>query len=336
MRKYLLLIVSIALSAYSSGQTILTFEKHAFVVGDNHDFYLAKSADEGKSGANITWDFSDLVPSGNLTSHMIDPSTTLKGSMVNEANLALVEDANVFYFKVSKDGMQQYGTAAGNSLSTYNDPFVKIKYPFSFGDVYSGNYDGKIETTAPVVYGGKFLVEGDAWGTLILPNGVYHNTLRVKQTLTFSQADSSNKEITYRWYCSSVRYPLLVIIKYENQCKSTLVKVAYYAHSSNENTASESNANSLLTASQDIEVYPNPITNLITVNYQVAETSKVSIDLYDASGAIIRNFMPPVTKEAGKYSDNFNISKDLPTGYYFVKTTIAGQTIVKKVVKMKN
>lgn len=298
MRKYLLLIVSIAFFDCAFGQTILTSEKNAFVVGDNHDFYLAKYAEEGKSGANMTWDFSGLVPSGNLTSHMIDPSTTVKGPQVNEANLALVEDANIFYFKVSNEGMEQYGTAAGNSLSTYSEPFVKIKYPFSFGEVISGNYAAKIESTPSTCnYGGSYKVEGDAWGTLILPNGVYHNTLRVKQTLTLSAADTSNKEITYRWYGSSVRYPLLVIIKFENQGKATLAKVAYYAHSAIENLSSRANSNELLAATQGIDIYPNPITNLLTVSYELIAPTKVFIDLYDASGTVVTNFLPQLQKK---------------------------------------
>jgi hypothetical protein len=337
MRKYILLIVSIAFSVCSYGQTKLSYERHAFVIGDNHDFYLAKSADEGKSGANITWDFSALVPSGSLTSHMIDPSTTLKGSSVSEANLALVEDANIFYFKVTTDGMEQFGTATGNTLSTFTEPFLKIKYPFAFGDAVSGDYSSKMESaTAPCNCGGSFTVEGDAWGTLILPNGVYKNTLRIKQTRTFNKADSSNKEITYRWYCSTVRYPLLVIIKYENQGKSSVAKVAYYAHSPNENLMAGTNPNALLNAGKGIEIYPNPITSLLTVSYEVPATSNVFIDLYDASGAVVSKFLAPVTREPGKYSEDFNISSNLPSGNYFVKATIDGQSFVKKVVKVKN
>jgi len=337
MRKHLLLIVSIAFSVSAFGQTILTYERNAFVVGDNHDFYLAKYAEEGKSGANMTWDFSGLVQSGNLTSHMIDPSTTPKGSLVNDANLALVEDANIFYFKVSSDGMEQYGTASGNSLSTFIEPFVKIQYPFSFGDIASGNYSANmVPVTACSNSNGSFKVEGDAWGTLILPNGVYHNTLRVKQTRTFNVADTSNKEITYRWYGSSVRYPLMVIIKFENMGKTTLARVAYYAHSANENLSQRPGANELLSASQGIEIYPNPVISQLTVSYELTTPARVFIDLYDASGTVVTNFLAPVTKEAGRYSDNFNISSNLPSGFYFVKASIGGQSFVKKVAKMKN
>jgi len=337
MRKYILLIVSIAFTFCAFGQTKLTFERNAFTVGDNHDFYLAKTADEGKTGANITWDFSSLVPSGNLTSHMIDPATTPKGSSVTDANLALVEDGNIFYFKVTSEGMEQFGTAVGTTLSTYTDPFVKIKYPFSFGDVATGNFSAKLETpNAPAPTSGSFKVEGDAWGTLILPNGVYKNALRVKQTRIYNLNDTTNKEITYRWYTSSVRYPLLVIIKFENQCKTTIAKVAYYAHSPNEKITPSTTPNSFPGAAEGIEAYPNPITDELNVNYQVNATAKVSIDLYDASGGLIRNFLSPVTKEPGKYSDKFNLSSNLPSGNYFVKATIGDQNYIKKIIKVNN
>jgi len=68
----------------------------------------------------------------------------------------------------------------------------------------------------------------------------------------------------------------------------------------------------------------------------VNATAKVSIDLYDASGGLIRNFLSPVTKEPGKYSDKFNLSSNLPSGNYFVKATIGDQNYIKKIIKVNN
>lgn len=64
----------------------------------------------------------------------------------------------------------------------YSNPVLKMKYPFSYGDQFTDNFKGvalfnkdyKIEFT------GDNTVTADAYGTLILPNLILDNVMRVK------------------------------------------------------------------------------------------------------------------------------------------------------------
>ena len=78
---------------------------------------------------------------------------------------------------------------------------------------------------------------GDAYGSLILPNNItVENVLRVKQSRTFDNGNGNSlQEITYRWYSTDVRYPILVIIKYVTATSSNIAEVAMYAHAGDRN-----------------------------------------------------------------------------------------------------
>lgn len=335
MKNNILFFIAIIFALSANAQTKLTYKNHAYIVGDKHDFFIAQNVNEGKDGANVTWDFSGLIPSGSLTSYMLDPAATPNGLNVKGSNLALVENENTFYFNVSKSGLAQNGSLTGNSLASYDKPFEKLKFPFAYGDVAKGDYSGAAgadKNTTDI--SGSYKVEGDAWGTLILPNGVYNNTLRVKQTRTYKYNNGTETtEITYRWYTSSVRYPLLVIIKYDNNGSSSVIKVAYFAHYTNENLKDASEPlNAGNVSDNTVTISPNPVVDHITVNYKLNDKSKVSIDLYDASGVLIKNLSAPMAKDPDTYSDEFNIS--LNPGSYYLKTTIGKTVTVKKLIKM--
>jgi hypothetical protein len=211
----------------------------------------------------------------SLTSYMLNPALSEKGLLVGSSTIALQEFDNVFYFRTTNTAIEQYGSSSGNSLTTFSKPFVKIKYPFTYGDVVKGDYAGvQVTGTNTTDLTGTYLIEGDAWGTLILPNGIYNNTLRVKQIRTYKYNNGAEaKEITYRWYSASVRYPLLVIIKYENNGQETVAQVAYFAHYTNDNFKS---APIVDLEGTEIGVSPNPFNNTIEVSYSVPGKMQVN------------------------------------------------------------
>lgn len=328
----LLLIIAIAANA----QTRLTYQNHAFKTGDHHDFILAQSVDAGKDGANVVWDFSNLISSGKLTSYMITPMQTEGGLTSNGANLALVEDQNTFYFNVSSGGMKHMGTKSGNSSTQFAAPFEKLRFPFSFGDETKGSYAGTLTANnAELAITGDYLIEGDAWGTLILPNGVYNHTLRVKQTLTYTFNNGTPiREITYRWYTSSVRYPLLVIIKCINNGNETVARVAYYAHFE-ANKGKELPEGNLSNELSDVRlvVSPNPFVDKVNVSYMLSGNAKISFDLLDGSGILIAKLQLPTSKEPGSYTDPISLPQSMTAGVYYLKAMLGDRVLIKKLVK---
>ncbi len=320
-----------------NSQVKLTYQNHAYIRGDRHDFFLTQKVDEGKSGADVSWDFSDLVTSSNLTSYMVDPLTTEKGTMIPKANLALIENDNVFYFRVERDALLQYGSAGPCSVTMYGVPFEKMKFPFAYGDKVRGNFSGTIQNGEKYSdVSGSYSIEGDAWGSLVLPNGFYQNTLRVKQTRIMKISGGNDlQEITYRWYCANVRYPLLVIIKYENNGNTTTTQVAYNAHYPLENPKNNEEKKTIrLMSDLKLDVSPNPFVEQVRVGYHLDYTTNMTFELLNNSGVVVSILQQPIAKEAGTYSEILPVPSTLPLGTYYLKVTYGKLVIVKKIVKV--
>jgi hypothetical protein len=338
MKKLYIFLTGLAICAAAvKGQTVLTYNNQALVPGTSHDFIFTINKSEGPSGANVIWDYSDLTPSKvNLTSHMLNPLHLEKSDEIKEANTVIEEFGNLFYFKVSQNSVEQYGAVSCNTITKFDVPFVKLKFPFAFGDRANGNYSGIQESKnlKTKVYG-KYEILADAYGTLILPGNIsISNVLRVKQTRTYENDNSNLTEITYRWYTDDVRYPLLVIIKYSNSKGSYVAQTAYYSHAGERNKSAISTSISSIGSIRDFSVYPSPYHDQLTISYELEKNSNVQIDLYDMSGRLSKTILGKSKQEAGNHSisvsnDNFN----LMPGIYYVRLTLDKDSYLKKIVK---
>ena len=67
-------------------------------------------------------------------------------SDIPEANTVLEEYETKFYFKTTDALIEHYGTVSkNNTITKYDEPFVKMVFPFNYGDSYSGIFSGTIE-----------------------------------------------------------------------------------------------------------------------------------------------------------------------------------------------
>jgi len=336
MKKTYLFIVSLLICSINlNSQTILRYNTHGIVIGTSHDFIFTNNKDEGLSGANVIWDFSDLVPANkNLTSHMLNPSNLDKSVEIIQANAVIDEFGNHYYFKVTDKGMEQYGTVCCNTVTKFDVPFLKLKFPFAYGDKVSGNYSGTQQSqNAKIAVNGTYEVAGDAYGTLILPGNIaIENVLRVKQTRTFNNECNGITEITYRWYTDDVRYPLLVVIKLVTPKESYVSQTAVYAHAGDRNKSATSISS--LEAVNDFIAFPIPYHNQLTISYSLVNEENVQIDLCDIAGRLTQSVLNNSRQTAG-YHEIILSNNDfkLMPGIYYIKLSIGNNVYMKKVIK---
>lgn len=340
MKKLTFLFLTLFSFALVNAQITMTMKSHGLNVGDAHEFILAKAVEEGPAGANMIWDFSDLEPnSKELTSYMLNPSETEKGKEIKKANTVLQEWGNQFFFKVNGKAIEQYGTAACNSLITYDQPFVKMKYPFTYGDAFYGPFSGKVTSANNSVteFKGTYNVESDGFGTLILPGDVeIDNVLRVKTERTRIYANmSESKVITYRWYAANCRYPVLVIIKHETASKSYTSTVAYHAQPEKLKSAPLSQTSLYADEGSTFDVYPNPYKDVVNVKYNLANQGNVTIALYDNLGRHVKTLLENQPQEAGMHVYTFSTKQhDFKSGLYFLKIQNGDNSRIKKIIEM--
>lgn len=67
----------------------------------------------------------------------------------------------------------------------------------------------------------------------------------------------------------------------------------------------------------DISVYPMPVQDQFTVNYDLQSTGAVKINLYNMQGALVSNLSSQVLN-SGKHSDNFYLPTQLSAGNYIL------------------
>jgi hypothetical protein len=320
------------------GQTVLRYETHAIKLGDDHHFRLANKVDEGPAGPNQVWDFSGLKAEGDLTSHMLDALQTPKGNLIPEATSVIKEGENNFYFRVSKNVIEEYGLVSCNAVYRYDKPLIKIKFPFNYGNQCQGEFHGTDVNNLSVQLNGVYKIEADAYGTLILPGNItINNVLRLKSTRTDITGNSSNYTVTYRWYSSNVRYPLLTIIKYENGSKSNTAVTAYYADAGNISKSSQNTTeeNELLTDENiKLSVFPNPYSEKVNINYYLYKQNDVKIAIIDNMGKTVCTLVNQNQTE-GQYTKTF-AGRDygLKYGIYFVRVIVGGKVITKKIIQV--
>lgn len=336
MKKLYTLSIGIALTGLVASAQYTISSYNAFEAGYKHEFVYTTNANEGLAGKNVTWDFSALQKTDKtLTTNMYTYTTWDKTGIIPQANVAIEEAGNWFFFKITNSGMDMHGSSnACGAITKYDKPLAKLKFPFSYGDKIIGDYSGVIigSDMKGTPISGSYDIEADAYGTMLLPGNVtINNALRVKQTRTF--ANNDQKEITYRWYANGVRYPILVMIKYESTQQSSVSITALYAHASNEVPAPTNpiaNETRKIKIS-NIELMPNPFHGELKVQYFVQNTGNVRIDVIDSNGKLVKQCVNQ-TFETGNYTNTVQMDTD-KAGTYFIRFTAGEEVITKKVVQ---
>lgn len=173
----------------------------------------------GSAGASQTWNFTTLVPQDTLTERIVAPSSTMFGTNFPYASYARIADGGRYTY-IQKTPTENYMVGAVDSGSgttvKYYDKTVFSQTPMTYSKSVNDVYTCLSSMSADTSKGTTQMV-ADGWGTLVLPNGTFTNTIRVKMQI--HQVDSiqvgSNKmpgildATTYMWYDDQHHSPLM-------------------------------------------------------------------------------------------------------------------------------
>lgn len=337
MRTLLLLIIAFLFTIQINAQTtVLHYETHALKNGVNNPMSYCQYAEPGQAGNNQTWNFSTLKFTKAFTGYIRNSSANGNQKIFTRSNTELQEFNSRFYFDVNSNEIDQYGYASvdGRSVVKYTTPFIKMKYPFKYGDLYTGTLQGISEymNVKNADISGNYSVEADANGTLILPgNVVFENTLRVKTSKTYNMQFSNSSQqvnvVTYRWYNATQRYPLLVLTKVTTISGKNTFNTYQAAYNNNvvKNQTSVKN----IVADQVFEVYPNPASSQLMVRFNAVSQGTLGFEIYDMNGKLMKNFQRNIEANG---TVQYNISEEiqglLPATYLLV--VVDGESRISK------
>jgi|GEM_PF-936814 len=314
---------------------------------------------QGAAGSSLTWDFSALTASTTLSPNTATGTVLAAASGYGYSTLAAAAslllsttfststyatvDSNsgvaTYYFsdatKISETGTYVNSTTSG----LYTDALDVMRFPFTMGTTFNDTYAGALSymgTTATET--GSDTVTGDGYGTLKIPGYptptpavTYLNVLRVKTVQTYR--DSANIFGTptvgnyiftsYTWYQAGYHAPLLTITTASGPGVSA--KTVSYAA---KQTANHENVPVVTGLNSSVNIYPNPASGYIFINYNNASKQRVATTLLDMAGRQVAVIADQATE--GPTTVSYN-GGSLPKGTYIVKMQSGTETTTRKV-----
>lgn len=307
-------------------QVTLQYAAHALAEGIDNNMILCMYAEPGQGGENLVWDYSNLENKNNFTGTLNYAASTNNSTLFPSANIELGEFNNRFYFSITPQSIEHVGYASvgGYYKEFLYKPFVKMKYPFGFSDHFNGDFYGEYISGEHkgTIENGTYLVEADAYGTLALPGNItLNNVLRVKTIRSFDRvSENYNQQVTittYRYY-DKARYPRLVLIKNETSTNNGKLYISTQAAYNND---IHTPAGVVLEKStwQNLNMFPNPVIQDFTLEFQVYEAGNIRIDILDSTGKLITALASKAMEE-GLYKESFSIDR-FEKGNYFLRYT---------------
>lgn len=80
----------------------------------------------------------------------------------------------------------------------------------------------------------------------------------------------------------------------------------------------------------NVKVYPNPVSDQLNLSYSIAKDSNVTIKIMDVLGNEVTTLLTE-RLSAGEQVNSFNISSRLNSGFYFIRVSVSGEIITKRI-----
>jgi len=343
MKRQLLALAIFGIFSNTYSQTILKYETHAILAESKNSMKLVEYIDPGVSGKNAIWNFTELKLTENFEGTAAQAGYSEEAQKFPIANVIVEEFGNHFFFRVTETGIEQYGFLSADKLTLieYDIPFVKMKYPFTFGDSYKGDYHGTINKSCTNgTISGTYAVAADGLGSLLLPGEVsYDNALRIKETKTYTQLvndiATTAEIVTYRWFINENRYPIMAIIKktFGNAGGTTEVTTqTAYNPLMFSKPGSFTAANSLA-GELEFKAYPNPFNDVLNIEFLLIKESTVNLTVFNMNGQPIKQLIDGKL-QAGSHAETLSVKEMLiPRGNYLIKLNVNGVETSLKIVR---
>ena len=349
MKKINILLLFSILLSNAFGQVTLNFRNNSPLPGDSSRTRDISYVDPGKPGENLVWDFSGLQYTGKTSFCGVKDNSLLKIAGTGETNLILSEDGYDYTYVTRENGYDEtgYTNTARKMTLGYSDPIAKMKYPFSFGQQFTDAFSGIAWSngTSRTDLNGQIKVTADAFGTLIFPDRILTNVLRVeavRQSLQVSVCGSTQANmVKYYWFAPGYRYPVLMVCTSESRYginEPVIVRSAWVNLNQQASGALAGEGDpgkQAGTAGNTVVVYPNPFTEQVTYSYFLRNQVPVTVELYDMSGKFNIRVEKKQLQTEGVHTGSVNADvHGMPPGVYYLRFTLDNQVVVSKIVKI--
>lgn len=306
-------ITLVALCTNLNAQITLTASLANPQPGDTAVYYK-NIGNPGPAGAGVTWDFSSLDTS----------SRKVVAYYGCQPNHSVCADSSIgifvwhYYLNYDMDSLTDMGwdCNCNESFSIIN-PKQLLHYPLDYNGPHYADSFQFIHTSQGGYYEygiGAVDISADAYGTLILPDSTYPNTLRVKRREACKYDWTYNNIGPHNIYTSVDEY----YEWYSESSHTFLLQLKLHISTTKVDELSDR---------LHVDIHPNPANDLLNIDLGAdnGEIKQVAMD--DIIGRTVVNY-------AGNHLGNklaLDVS-DLPPGSYFLRIKTPKGVAIKKVL----
>ncbi|MDR1405633.1 MAG: T9SS type A sorting domain-containing protein [Prevotellaceae bacterium] len=350
--KNLFLLFTLLLAASAGfSQPVLTYSTHGLKAGEHNSMRQVQYVEPGAAGAMQIWDYSHLSPLNEGKTETVEQAE-------NNAVKVTAADGGVFIYACDEDANVYESYAGPGRITRFEQPIVKIRYPFAYGAMLTGSFSARCFYGENHEMGGNmagnYSSEADAYGVLLLPDNVkLYNVLRVKTKESYVEELCSNTQVElvkYLWYAPEYRYPVFVTwnITYtpENGTPAT-VNESFCTTATPTGTPAMESPGITLTADDITEsqiagtivapevtysIFPNPYNSYFHLTYTLERETLVDIALFSTSGQYIKHLVKS-TRQSGPQHITYNPHSSDLAGFYVLRMTFDDKVYVQPLVK---
>ncbi len=326
--------ISISLSA----QSVLKYATHAMQEGDVLVLKTLETISEGKAGPNQIWDYSTAqIGEDYYINYLLDNNTSYSEGKAFACDQNGKSNPS---YQITSTQKIFNGISGENFAITLTKPMVELEFPFAYNDQIKGELEGTYtlgSTSYPLT--GNYTITADAWGTLILPNGIqFSKALRVKTEHSYhfeiNGIPYEQHSVKYAYYANSSRYALLQIITTDMiACSISTNTTVYFnplALPVEENVIAQKTSPKT-GKNFTYKVYPNPFEKEVSLAYELKTAEKVKISVYEITGKEVMT-LENSFKEKGEYLLTAPFSEAQAQNYILL-IQVGGKVFTEKLVR---
>ncbi|MBS1783028.1 MAG: T9SS type A sorting domain-containing protein [Bacteroidetes bacterium] len=355
MRKLITLLACGAISTQLSAQISITAADMP-VAGDTLRYSnvvaLGSNINLTNTGANIAWDFSNIVPISQAvdaykTAMQVNPvyaltiSTSAYGYKVADSlpgmgGLLPISVKDLYTFFAKKTNPSRFiADAFGANISglptaaNYSDPDEWYFFPLQFGNHDSSTFklSYSLASIGSFSQAGNRVSTVDGWGTIMTPHFTSPvNCIRIRSVI--NEVDSISfsgtsfgiprKSVEYKWLLNGEHYPALWVTTTLVGSTETITTIRFRDHYRPALGIADLNHSITM-----LSVYPNPVLNGNTSISVPSAWNDYQIEVYDTKGSLLIS-----------QRNNPNIATDqLCAGQYLIRVNSENGTGFAKFLK---
>ena len=335
MKTYLLplkfLLTALLFASAINAQIILNSDRKP-VIGDSFTtkYMDTTGVNEGASGSNITWDFSNVTATGEQwTAQYVNPSEAPGDSLFPDADVAVNYDGLSYsFYDTESNTVHSLGMAYEDFSIVYFNTEKISEYPFTFNSTFLDNFQAQYELGEGLIVHNIGITQftGDAFGNIILPDGSNHAALRVKifrqtaDTIFVAGIPLSTTEVkstTYEWYTNESKFPVFGISYLEINVNGNITTDKKVDYNTETPTAVKDEPKQVVSGFELLQNYPNPFNPSTKISWHTSVGSHQTLKIYNILGTEVATLVDEY-KPAGSYEVEFDASK-LSSGVYLYK-----------------